>query len=108
LATPFTLKEIAHIQQAFNLKCRYSRLRAKGRLTAKAMSVRHGVTTPAINLWAREGRLQKHRYDNVRRCLYEPLEKGNCQRSWRATGQAANFHRCTGGMRCSMKRKLVP
>jgi hypothetical protein len=72
---PFNLKKIAHIRQAFNLKCRYSRLRAKGLLTAKEMSVRHGVTTTTINLWAREGRLRKHRYDNARRCLYEPLEK---------------------------------
>jgi hypothetical protein len=39
------------------------------------MSVRHSVTTTTINLWAREGRLQKHRYDNLRRCLYEPLDK---------------------------------
>jgi DNA invertase Pin-like site-specific DNA recombinase len=73
---PFNLKKIAHIREAFNLKCRYSRLRAKGLLTAKEMSVRHGVTTTTINLWAREGRLKKHRYDNVRRCLYEPLEQG--------------------------------
>jgi DNA invertase Pin-like site-specific DNA recombinase len=72
---PFNLKKIAHIRQAFNLKCRYNRLRAKGLLTAKEMSVRHGVTTTTIHLWAREGRLQKHRYDNVRRCLYEPLEQ---------------------------------
>src|SRR6185312_205103 len=73
---PFNLKKIAHIRQAFNLKCRYSRLRAKGLLTAKEMRVRHGVTTTTINAWAREGRLKKHRYDNVRRCLYEPLEQG--------------------------------
>ena len=33
------------------------------------------LTTTTIHLWAREGRLQKHRYDNVRRCLYEPLEQ---------------------------------
>lgn len=72
---PFNLKKIAHIRQAFNLKCRYSRLRARGLLTAKEMAGRHGVTTTTINLWAREGRLQKHRYDNVRRCLYEPLDK---------------------------------
>jgi DNA invertase Pin-like site-specific DNA recombinase len=73
---PFSLKKIAHIRQAFNLQCRYNRLRAKGLLTAKEMSVQHGVTTTTINLWAREGRLRKHRYDNARRCLYEPLEKG--------------------------------
>ncbi|HEY7448179.1 MAG TPA: recombinase family protein [Vicinamibacterales bacterium] len=72
---PFNLKKIAHIRQTFNLKCRYDRLRARGLLTAKEMSVRHGVTTTTINLWAREGRLQKHRYDNLRRCLYEPLDE---------------------------------
>ena len=73
---PFNLKKIAHIRQAFHLQCRYNRLRARGLLTATEMSLRHGVTTTTINLWAREGRLQKHRYDNVRRCLYEPLDKG--------------------------------
>ena len=72
----FNLKKIGHIRRAFNLQCRYNRLRAKGLLTAKEMSVLHGVTTSTINLWAREGRLRKHRYDNARRCLYEPLEEG--------------------------------
>ncbi len=72
----FNLKKIAHIRQAFKLPCRYARLRAKGLLTAREMSVRHGVTTTTINLWAREGRLKKHQYDNARRCLYEPLESG--------------------------------
>ncbi len=72
---PFNLQKIAHIRQAFHLKCRYSRLRARGLLTAKEMSVRHGVTPTTINFWAREGRLQKHGYDNARRCLYEPLEE---------------------------------
>ena len=69
----FNLKKIAHIRQAFHLKCRYRRLRARGLLTAKEMSVRHGVTFTTINAWGRQGLLQKHRYDNVRRCLYEPL-----------------------------------
>src|SRR5438309_6108425 len=71
----FNLKKIAHIREAFKLKSRYSRLRAKGLLTAKEMSVRHGVTFTTINAWGREGLLQKHRYDNVRRCLYEPLDE---------------------------------
>jgi hypothetical protein len=74
-AKPFNLKNIAHIRQAFHLKCRYDRLRDRGLLTAKEMSVRHHVTTTTINLWAREGRLQKHPYDNARRCLYEPLDR---------------------------------
>jgi DNA invertase Pin-like site-specific DNA recombinase len=71
----FNLKKIAHIREAFNLKSRYSRLRARGLLTAKEMSVRHGVTITTINAWGREGLLKKHRYDNVRRCLYEPLDQ---------------------------------
>ena len=71
----FNLKKIAHIREAFKLKSRYSRLRAKGLLTAKEMSVRLGVTFTTINAWGREGLLQKHRYDNVRRCLYEPLDE---------------------------------
>jgi hypothetical protein len=72
---PFNLKKIAHIRQAFNLKCRYSRLRARGFLTAREMSSRHSVTITTINAWGREGLLKKHRYDNVRRCLYEPLDQ---------------------------------
>jgi len=71
---PFNLKKIAHIRQAFNLKCRYNRLRARGLLTATEMSVRLGVTTTTINAWGRERLLQRHRYDNDRRCLYEPLD----------------------------------
>ena len=72
---PFNLKKIAPIRQAFNLKCRYSRLRARGLLTAKEMSVRHGVTTTTINAWGRDGLLKKYLYDNVRRCLYEALDQ---------------------------------
>ena len=71
---PFNLKKIAHIRQAFKLKCRYGRLRARGLLTATEMSSRHGVTITTINAWGRDGLLKKHRYDNVRRCLYEPLD----------------------------------
>jgi len=71
---PFNLKKIAHIRQAFDLKCRYSRLRERGLLTAKEMSVRHSVTITTINTWGRQGLLKKHRYDNLRRCLYEPLD----------------------------------
>jgi DNA invertase Pin-like site-specific DNA recombinase len=70
---PFNLKKIAHIRQTFRLKSRYSRLRARGLLTAKEMSVRHGVTFTTINHWGRQGLLRKYPYDNDRRCLYEPL-----------------------------------
>jgi len=72
---PFNLKKIAHIREAFQLKSRFSRLRAKGLLTAKEMSTRHGVTFTTINSWGRQGLLTKYRYDNDRRCLYEPLDE---------------------------------
>jgi DNA invertase Pin-like site-specific DNA recombinase len=72
---PFNLKKIAHIRQTFRMKSRYSRLRARGLLTAKEMSVRHGVTFTTINNWGRQGLLRKYHYDNDRRCLYEPLEE---------------------------------
>ena len=70
----FNLKKIAHIRQAFNLNCRYNRLRARGLLTAREMSAQLGVTTTTISAWGRKRLLQKQRYDNDRRCLYEPLD----------------------------------
>lgn len=78
----FNLKKIAHIRQAFNLKSRFSRLRARGLLTAKEMSERFDVTFTTINAWGRKGLLKKYNYDNDRRCLYEPpaatlLNKGH-------------------------------
>ena len=72
---PFNLKKIAHIREAFGLKSRYSRLRARGLLTAQEMSARHGVSCTTIHTWGRQGLLRKYRYDNDRRCLYEPLEE---------------------------------
>jgi hypothetical protein len=72
---PFNLKKIAHIREAFNLKSRYSRLRARGLLTAKEMSERFAVTFTTINAWGRQGLLRKYNYDNDRRCLYEPLDE---------------------------------
>jgi hypothetical protein len=67
-------KKIAHIRGAFNLKSRYSRLRARGLLSATEMGERFGVTLTTINAWGRQGLLRKYNYDNDRRCLYEPLD----------------------------------
>jgi len=71
---PFNLKKVAHIRGAFKLKSRYSRLRAKGLLTAKEISLQLGVTPSTIHNWARHGLLPKYRYDNNQRCLYSPLD----------------------------------
>jgi len=71
---PFNLKKIAHIRRSFKLTSRYSRLRAKGLLTAKEMSVQLDVDPSTIHNWARQGLLCKYPYDNNRRCLYKPLD----------------------------------
>jgi hypothetical protein len=107
----FNLKKIAHIRQAFNLKCRYSRLRAKGLLTTKEMSVRHGVAATTINLWAREGRLQKHRYDNARRCLYEPLEKDAILKGHGGRRESRRLHFgwcCRARKQCGFDTRIIP
>jgi DNA invertase Pin-like site-specific DNA recombinase len=70
----FNLKKVAHIRKAFKLKSRYGRLRARGLLTAKEMSAKHGVSLGTIHNWGRQGLLRKYLYDNLRRCLYEPLD----------------------------------
>jgi len=71
---PFNLKKIAHIRRTFKLKSRYGRLRAKGLLTAKEMSVQLDVDPSTIHNWGRRGLLRKYPYDNNRRCLYKPLD----------------------------------
>ena len=71
----FNLKKIAHIRRAFGLKSRYGRLRAKGLLTAREMSVQLGVTPSTIHNWGRHGLLSKYPYDNNHRCLYSPLDE---------------------------------
>jgi len=71
---PFNLKKIAHIRRTFKLTSRFSRLRAKGLLTAKEMSVQLDVDPSTIHNWARQGLLCKYPYDNNRRCLYKPLD----------------------------------
>jgi hypothetical protein len=88
---PFNLKKIAHIRQAFHLKCRYSRLRAKGLLTAKEMSAQHGVTTTTINLWAREGRLQKHHYDNAAAVYTSRWKRARFTKAMEADGPSSRF-----------------
>ncbi len=73
---PFDFHKVAHVREAYNLQCRYNRLRAKGLLTATELGVRLGVSIRTLNTWARQGLLQKHAFDNRGHCLYEPLEKG--------------------------------
>jgi DNA invertase Pin-like site-specific DNA recombinase len=72
---PYTGEKIGWIRYAYHLSSRYDRLRARGCLTAKELSVELGVSTTTINQWGRDGLLRRHRYDQGSGCLYEPLQE---------------------------------
>ena len=70
----FTLKKIAWARGAYQLASHYSRLRAKGCLTAQEMSRTLGISMTTVHQWGREGRLRKHPYRADQRGLFEPIE----------------------------------
>lgn len=71
----YTSEKVAWIRQAYRIPSRYDRLRTKGYLTAKELSVELGVSTTTIHQWGRNGLLRRHRYDKGSGCLYEPLQE---------------------------------
>jgi hypothetical protein len=71
---PYTQEKISWIRYAYRLPSRYDRLRAKGCLTAKELSVELGASATTIHEWGRNGLLHRHRYDQGTGCLYEPLQ----------------------------------
>lgn len=70
---PFTLKKVLAIRNAYQLKSRFERLRARGMLSANELAAQLGVCPTTIYHWGHEGLLHEHRYGNEHRCLYEPL-----------------------------------
>jgi hypothetical protein len=70
---PFDAVKVACIREAYGLKSRYHRLRAKGLLTATEIRKQLGVSLYTVHSWGRQGILRKHRYSNKDWCLYEPL-----------------------------------
>jgi DNA invertase Pin-like site-specific DNA recombinase len=69
----FTHKKVIVIRNAYHLKSRFERLRARGMLTANEFAQQLGVCAASIYHWGRDGILHEHRYGNGHRCLYEPL-----------------------------------
>jgi DNA invertase Pin-like site-specific DNA recombinase len=69
----FTHKKVIVVRQAYHLKSRFERLRARGMLTAHELADQLGVCATTIHQWGRAGILHQHRYDNNCRCLYEPI-----------------------------------
>jgi DNA invertase Pin-like site-specific DNA recombinase len=70
---PFDAAKVAWIREAYGLKSRYHRLRAKGLLTATEIRGQLEVSLYTVHSWGRQGLLRKHCYGNRDRCLYEPL-----------------------------------
>jgi DNA invertase Pin-like site-specific DNA recombinase len=71
---PFTLKKVAWTRAAYGLQSHFSRLRAKGYLTAEEMASKLGVSVTTVHDWERQGLLRKYPYGADQRSLYEPLE----------------------------------
>ena len=62
---------VARIRQAYGLKSRYTRLRARGLLDERAIAKRLKVKRCTIKIWRRAGLLKAHRYDDKGQCLFE-------------------------------------
>jgi DNA invertase Pin-like site-specific DNA recombinase len=69
----FTHKKVLVIRNAYHLKSRYERLRARGMLSANELAAQLGVCATTVYQWGHAGILREHRYGNQYRCLFEPL-----------------------------------
>ena len=73
---PFTAKKVVVVRQAYGLKSRFQRLRARGFLKAEELAEPLGVCATTLYQWARAGLLETARYGNGQRCLFAPLATG--------------------------------
>ena len=67
----FTVKIVDRLCRKYGLKCRYDRLREKGRYTADEMAVELGVTRQTVATWCRHGLLKGYEYNQRGERLYE-------------------------------------
>ena len=63
---------VASLRRTYGLKCRYTRLREAGMLSAEEIAARLGVTAQTVNIWRRAGLLRAYAYDDKNSCLFEP------------------------------------
>lgn len=68
----FTVKKVMNLRNAYHLRSRYERLRARGMLTANEVAAQLAVSVTTVHAWGRQGVLQVQLYGNKRRCLYAP------------------------------------
>jgi hypothetical protein len=68
---PFDRSIVVRIRYAYNLKDRFSRLRAAGFMTMEDIASRLDVLPCTIKKWRDNGLLRAHRYNDKGECLYE-------------------------------------
>ena len=62
---------IVRLRYAYQLKDRFSRLRAAGFLTMEEIAFKLGVLPCTVKKWRDRGLLHAHRYNDKGECLYE-------------------------------------
>ena len=68
----FTRLRVRNVRITYDLKDRFSRLRARGLLTLDEIAARLNVCSHTIKVWRRAGLLRAHRYDDRGEYLFEP------------------------------------
>ena len=69
----FNASIVRRIEEKYDLKPRYARLREAGMLTLDEIAETLEVTTATVKMWRRAGLLQAHAYNDKNQYLYEPL-----------------------------------
>lgn len=68
---PFRRNIVTKIRHEYDLKDRYTRLRARGLLDRYEIAKKLRVHAATINIWRRAGLLHAHRYNDKGECLFE-------------------------------------
>jgi hypothetical protein len=90
---PFDHKKIAFIRATYNLTSRCDRLRRKGLLMTKEVAARFGVSGSTVNLWGRQGLIEKHRTDSRNRGLWSVPDDYEVVRGCGGNAQAVTLVR---------------
>jgi len=72
----FQSLHVSPLRRDHGLTDRYTRLRARGMLTAEETAHAHGVSAQTIWHWYRQGRIVGVRYTDRGSCLFPPFQEG--------------------------------
>jgi hypothetical protein len=72
----FQSLHVYQLRRDHGLTGRYTRLRARGMLTAEESAHAHGVSAQTIWHWYRQGRIVGVRYNDRGSCLFPPFQEG--------------------------------